>query len=694
MFPFFNNYPGTDLHEIDLAYILKVCSDVVDKVREQDDKIAAVEQLAEELKDFVNNYFDNLNVQREINRKIDSMVEDGSLMRLIEEPVAETAAAWLAENLTPTQPPVDSSLSISGAAADAKVTGDKITALESELTADTNAIASGTSIDYYFTWEQGSIDTTTGEDSPTAPTRYARCGLFSVGANEFTLKVGAGYRASVFCYDETGTYVFRYGWRTGEGEYTFVNGYAKYRIMAQKTESGATIDAAETTSNCYINTAPHWISYTDNKIAENKIDITDEYTYPPSEFRWQNNPLKGKIRNTFKGIVKVDFDVAEYDPTSELEGVTYYVDGVNGNDANSGLTPDLPLQKMSTAYAKNDIACMILKGGVYLAVRNLFSTTINKSIAIKGAPGENVIISTTSLTALTAVTGHAGTYSGSRGNCYGVIDLAVPNNEGDPTQYTRVDSTTEVYANEGTWYITEGTIYIHTLNGRTPDENLLLFRNGDNLSAAGDLTLYLENIKVYGGNSPLMAKATSSTDNLKVYAKDCDFYYTYTNDNDCVMLQGVKESIFQNCRVKYSKKDGFNYHIAQGIAPKAIEINCSGSHCGNADDNDDQCSSIHNAGSIIRVGCLYHDCYGSIIADNNENTESWNVGCTAYRSLAAGSQNANFYAYSGVHMWLESCVGFSSTNNAYKYDSNTILRIRNCHFDKQLAGTGHEPEYY
>lgn len=25
MFPFFNRYPGTDLHEIDLAYILKLC---------------------------------------------------------------------------------------------------------------------------------------------------------------------------------------------------------------------------------------------------------------------------------------------------------------------------------------------------------------------------------------------------------------------------------------------------------------------------------------------------------------------------------------------------------------------------------------------------------------------------------------------------------------------------------------------
>ena len=28
MFPFFNHYPGTDLHEIDLAYILKLCAEL------------------------------------------------------------------------------------------------------------------------------------------------------------------------------------------------------------------------------------------------------------------------------------------------------------------------------------------------------------------------------------------------------------------------------------------------------------------------------------------------------------------------------------------------------------------------------------------------------------------------------------------------------------------------------------------
>ncbi len=51
----------------------------------------------------------------------------------IPEVAAETAADWLDEHLTnPSNPPIDTSLSVSGAAADAKVTGDKIAALTTE----------------------------------------------------------------------------------------------------------------------------------------------------------------------------------------------------------------------------------------------------------------------------------------------------------------------------------------------------------------------------------------------------------------------------------------------------------------------------------------------------------------------------------------------------------------------------------
>ena len=79
----------------------------------------------------------------ELNELIEGM--DGSVSP---EDIATAVAAYLDEHLTnPTNPPVDTSLSISGAAADAKKTGDELSDLKEGLTSILNAfptdIASG-----------------------------------------------------------------------------------------------------------------------------------------------------------------------------------------------------------------------------------------------------------------------------------------------------------------------------------------------------------------------------------------------------------------------------------------------------------------------------------------------------------------------------------------------------------------------
>ena len=74
----------------------------------------------EELQGYVNRYFDNLDVQEEINNKLDKMASDGSLLTIISPTISEETAKWLRANITnPTNPPVDKSLTVVGAAADA-----------------------------------------------------------------------------------------------------------------------------------------------------------------------------------------------------------------------------------------------------------------------------------------------------------------------------------------------------------------------------------------------------------------------------------------------------------------------------------------------------------------------------------------------------------------------------------------------
>lgn len=92
-----------------------------------------------ELQDYVNTYFDNLDVQEEINAKLDAMADSGELTNLLAPFIPDLVTQWLNNHVTPTSPVVDNTLSISGAAADAKVTGDNFTELKSALTEDTNA---------------------------------------------------------------------------------------------------------------------------------------------------------------------------------------------------------------------------------------------------------------------------------------------------------------------------------------------------------------------------------------------------------------------------------------------------------------------------------------------------------------------------------------------------------------------------
>ena len=93
------------------------------------DTITACKQL----QDWINSWFDNLDVQEELNKKIDSMVADGSFERLLHQTfdaqinrqTTSAVTAWLVANVTPTGSAVvvDKSLSVAGAAADAKEAG-------------------------------------------------------------------------------------------------------------------------------------------------------------------------------------------------------------------------------------------------------------------------------------------------------------------------------------------------------------------------------------------------------------------------------------------------------------------------------------------------------------------------------------------------------------------------------------------
>lgn len=115
----FQQFPYSNFHEMNLDQIIKI-------MREMQDEWEATKAEWASYKEFIDNYFDTLDVSEEVLRALRIMADDGRLNQIIDPVIVADVTAWLDEHITPTTPALDTSLSIAGAAADAKAAGDAI----------------------------------------------------------------------------------------------------------------------------------------------------------------------------------------------------------------------------------------------------------------------------------------------------------------------------------------------------------------------------------------------------------------------------------------------------------------------------------------------------------------------------------------------------------------------------------------
>ena len=66
-----------------LCKVVEYLNDVINNENNVEDNVTALYNSFVELQNYVNNYFDNLDVQEEINNKLDEMVEEGTLQEII-----------------------------------------------------------------------------------------------------------------------------------------------------------------------------------------------------------------------------------------------------------------------------------------------------------------------------------------------------------------------------------------------------------------------------------------------------------------------------------------------------------------------------------------------------------------------------------------------------------------------------------
>lgn len=119
----FRNFPYSNFHEMNMDELIKIFLDMQDEWNETKEEWATY-------KDYIDNYFNTLDLSEETYNAILRMIENGVFHETVDPVIITETEEWLTEHITqPVGVVIDNSLTVAGACADAKVTGDRITYL-------------------------------------------------------------------------------------------------------------------------------------------------------------------------------------------------------------------------------------------------------------------------------------------------------------------------------------------------------------------------------------------------------------------------------------------------------------------------------------------------------------------------------------------------------------------------------------
>ena len=95
----FHEYPYTDFHEMNLDWVIKKVKELATAWAQVQQEWTDEQAAFANLQSWIENYFNNLNVQTEINVKLDAMVAAGTMSELIAPYVASGLPAEVAEQI-------------------------------------------------------------------------------------------------------------------------------------------------------------------------------------------------------------------------------------------------------------------------------------------------------------------------------------------------------------------------------------------------------------------------------------------------------------------------------------------------------------------------------------------------------------------------------------------------------------------
>lgn len=397
------------------------------------------------------------------------------------------------------------------------------------------------------------------------------------------------------------------------------------------------------------------INYTDS-MANTKgwiFPFPDSFSYRPP-FHILKNP------NTGAYLIDPAFNLRSY--ASVPKGVTYYVDVVNGNDANSGLTSALAFKSLNLAVAKTDVGRIYIDYGYYYKQYGWNGVTPTRSFELI-ATGENVTLTTDVSNTLTYVL---------EGNLYKAYTTTAVTNAWDRTRSDKYGDplTLQAYTSRaqvdtstvGAWYYATDTLFVRLIDNDDPTDSTAIFTSGQNIVIDGEgLKYYFHGFDMIGGGITI-SNADGSQGGCNVYIDSVNLR------GGSIFVDGVSEFFYFNSSVAKTKSgDLINYDPENGVYTSYVENNIRSYNNNDAGGaaTTDQASTAHIGTRGIRLNSFYGYTGGQGIADV-DSCQSWVINC----EVDSGGSNANYFFGTGdkCYAWLQDCESYDRPAGGYDID--------------------------
>lgn len=644
-----------------LNKVVTYLNHTIEDVSNMESNVGDLHDAYVQLQKYVNDYFDNIDIEAELRNVLDKMALDGSLDALLDplvanhlpelveaqvenqigsvveeqiggavaeqiggvvneqlpplvsEGIPEEVSEWLTENVDPVGSAVmvDTSLTISGAAADAKATGDTFNNLKESL-----GMVNGM---FGFSTRPGYVNQYGAILNLDTETRYCITDYFKIeGGSNITVK-GANYnnRGLITFYDinknpisqimkpeESGALAEVTTDVPNNAVYAIItfeqnnipNNFFKYNSFGQKfnTREGTYVRTASTTNN--------WVvSYTGMFDANDEIVVTENAEITPKFI-----PYTGEHTVTVSFPKSESFRGSQYYSAGWLSGkltvIPHVVSTINvgndGNDNSNTYVKTLERAINSGATEINLLSDMLGKipntpklilngnGHKLLGSTALTTKSYNNIKRAQYSADENITACFVDKTKALQETITGSEWKGNK------LNIAIYS--ANYIKLYPLETLTEVENTENSFTWDDGYFYINT-----NETNLFYVIESTNAFNNGEVTIYDLTIEGYYSNCIGMI-------NGKLELNGCVIKESINSNN----IYAENSVLFaNNCEVCYSWNDGINCH-GRGHS-KIIDCYCH-------DNSDDGCSQHDECTGVIIGGEFCYSGKSGIASPTNK----------------------------------------------------------------------------